>query len=138
MGVMRLRTLLAVVALVVLAVSTTAARQIWAGGYGRFPPKFATPTTFGGGFNFCRLMFTSDHREKRGWSTDYPGADINFSIRLAELTKTRVTLDTNHGGDPEYVVVRPTDPALFQCPFILVEDGGTAAFSDGDVIALRE
>ncbi len=113
--------------------------QIWRGGYGGYtPPRFPTASTFRGAFNFCRLMFTSDHSEKRGWSTDYPGADINFSIRLAELTKTRVTLDTNHGGDPEYVVVRPTDPALFQCPFILVEDGGTAAFSDGDVIALRE
>ena len=45
------------------------------------PPRFATPASFQGGFNFCRLMFTSDHREKQGWSTDYPGADINFSIR---------------------------------------------------------
>ena len=27
-----------------------------------------------------------------GWGTDYPNADINFSIRLSELTKTQVGL----------------------------------------------
>ena len=37
-------------------------------------------------------MFTSDHREKQGWGTDYPGADINFSIRVSELTKINVTM----------------------------------------------
>jgi multidrug efflux pump subunit AcrB len=37
-------------------------------------PKHAIPTTFAGAFNHCRLMFTSDRREKRGWSTDYRGA----------------------------------------------------------------
>src|SRR5437773_663815 len=81
--------------------------RIWAGGYGYTPPKFPTNTTFGNGFNFCRLMFTSDHREKRGWDTDYPGADINFSVRLSELTKTRVSMmDSSEGGEPDHVVVR--------------------------------
>ena len=42
------------------------------------PPRFATAKSFQGGFNFCRLMFTSDHREKQGWGTDYPDADLNF------------------------------------------------------------
>ena len=37
-------------------------------------------------------MFASDRREKQGWSTDYPGADINFSVRLAELTKAHVKM----------------------------------------------
>ena len=44
-------------------------------------------------------MFTSDRREKQGWSTDYPGADINFSVRLAELTKVRVAM-THDGEEP--------------------------------------
>jgi hypothetical protein len=70
-------------ALGVIASAATAAAQIWAGGYGRTPPRFPTETTFQGGFNFCRAMFQSDRREKQGWGTDYPGADINFSIRLA-------------------------------------------------------
>ena len=113
--------------------------QLWSGGYGDFPPRFATKTTFRGEFNFCRLMFQSNRREKRGWGTDYPGADINFSIRLAELTKTRVSMtDASEGGEPDHVVVRATDEALFQCPFVLVEDGGGAHFNDQEVIQLRE
>jgi len=110
--------------------------QIWRGGYGRTPPKFPTSTTFKGGFNFCRVLFSSNRREKRGWDTDYPGADINFSIRLSELTKTRVPLE-HAGGDPDHVVVRITDDALFQCPFVLMEDAGTAWFSDEEVTQLR-
>ena len=54
-------------------------------------------------------MFTSDRREKQGWGTDYPGADINFSVRLAELTKVRVGM--THDGEeevPDAVVVRLT------------------------------
>lgn len=115
--------------------------QIWRGGYGGFTPtKFPTRTSFTGGFNFCRAMFMSDHREKRGWDTDYPGADINFSIRLAELTKAHVRMDPRSGeaGDPEYVVVRLTDDALFQCPFVLMEDAGSARFSEQEVRRLRE
>jgi len=113
--------------------------QVWRGGYGSTAPRFPTKATFGNGFTFCRLMFTSNRREKRGWETDYPGADINFSIRLAELTKTRVsTMGASEDGEPDHVVVRPTDEALFQCPYILVEDGGGAHFGEQDVIQLRE
>jgi hypothetical protein len=77
-------------------------------------------------------MFRSDRREKRGWSTDYPGADLNFSTRLAELTKAPVTM--RHDSDegelvPDAVVVRLTDAALFKCPYILMQDAGTARFS---------
>ncbi len=115
------------------------AQRIWSGFYGRTPPKFPTATTFDGNFHFCRVMFTSDRREKQGWSTDYPGADINFSVRLAELTKVRVTL-TQDGEEevPDAVVVRLTDDALFECPFTLMEDAGTARFTDSEVQRLRE
>ena len=71
-----------------------------------------------------------------GWRTDYPGADINFSIRFAELTKTAVSKD--HDGEPEYFVVRSSDDdALFACPFIHMEDPGTADSSDADVQQLQ-
>src|SRR6266540_4262783 len=113
------------------------AQQIFSGYYGYTPPRFPNANSFKGSFNFCRGMFTSNRREKRGWDTDYPGADINFSIRLSELTKTRVTKQTTH-SDPEYVVVRLTDQALFQCPFLLFEDAGTAIFNDQEVVQLRE
>jgi hypothetical protein len=122
-----------------ITIAATAAAQIWAGGYGRTPPRFPTATTFQGGFNFCRAMFRSDRREKQGWGTDYPGADINFSIRVSELTKINVTMrDDTEVPEPDAVVVRLTDEALFNCPFILMEDAGTARFSEDEVDRLQE
>ena len=82
-------------------------------------------------------MFASNRREKRGWDTDYPGAEINFSVRLAELTKTRVTQQPN-GTAAEYVVVRLTDPSLFQCPFVLMQDAGTAFFNAEEIARFRD
>jgi hypothetical protein len=120
--------------------STLHAQRIWSGYYGRTPPKFPTPTTFEGSFHFCRILFTSDRREKQGWQTDYPGADINFSVRLAELTKVRVKFVREDGEEdvPDAVVVRLTDEALFQCPFTLMQDAGTLRFTDVEVQHLRE
>jgi hypothetical protein len=135
-------TILGIIGVVAAGITAAHAQQIWAGGYGRTPPRFATPASFGGGFNFCRVMFQSDHREKQGWSTDYPGADINFSIRLAELTKVQIKMRADDDGEgealPETVVVRLTDEALFQCPFIFMEDAGTARFNAIEVERLRE
>jgi hypothetical protein len=121
-------------------VGVTDAQQIWRGGYGTTPPRFPTPTTFGGSFNFCRVMFSSDRREKHGWDTDYPGADINFSIRLSELTKADVKMDHRGSEDetPDAVVVRLTDEALFQCPFVIMEDAGTARLNGPEAARLRE
>ena len=82
-------------------------------------------------------MFASNRREKRGWDTDYPGAEINFSVRLAELTKTRVTQQPD-GRAAEFVVVRLTDPSLFQCPFVLMEDAGTASFNAEEIAQFRQ
>jgi hypothetical protein len=128
---------LATVAAALAVVAGVAQAQIWRGGYGFYGvPKHPTSTTFAGGFNHCRLMFMSDHREKRGWSTDYPGADINFSVRLGELTRTRIITDRT--GDPDYITVAATEPSLFMCPYILVQDGGSARFSDEEVLKLRE
>ena len=42
------------------------------------------------------------------------------------------------GTEAEYVVVRLTDEALFQCPFVLMEDAGTALFSEQEVRTFRE
>jgi hypothetical protein len=135
----RLGTFLAAIAL--MGIAATAAAQIWRGGYGGgTPPRLPTATSFGGGFNFCRVMFTSDHREKQGWRTDYPGADINFSVRLGELTKIQVKMiDDGEGGqDPDAVVVQLTDAALFQCPFIFMEDAGTMRLRPGEVQPLQD
>jgi hypothetical protein len=129
-----------VAVLIVAGASVGFAQRIWSGGYGYTPPRFPTAQSFSGGFTFCRAMFQSDRREKRGWSTDYPGADLNFSTRLAELTKANVTMrdDADEGRMPDAVVVRLTDAALFKCPFILMEDAGTADFSDEEAARLRD
>ena len=132
-------TLVAILGVLGAGITVVQAQRIWSGYYGRTPPKFATATTFDGSFNFCRVLFQSDRREKQGWSTDYPGADLNFSVRLAELTK--VHIKWTHDGEeevPDAVVVRLTDEALFQCPFSFMEDAGTARFTDIEVHRLRE
>jgi hypothetical protein len=99
--------------------------------------RFPTANSFDGAFNFCRLYFDRTRSEYggQGWWTDYPDADINFMIRLSELTKTHVSQDP--GGQPNHLVVRATDPALFDCPFVTIEDSGTAEFSEAEVAGLR-
>lgn len=122
-----------------IGVAAAHAQRIWSGYYGRTPPRFPTATTFDGSFHFCRIMFTSDRREKQGWGTDYPGADLNLSVRLAELTNVRVAMTRDGEEDvPDAVVVRLTDPALFSCPFTFMEDAGTARFTDEEVQRLRD
>jgi hypothetical protein len=129
-----------VIAIVGVSVAVCYAQQIWANGYGSTAAKFPTKDTFTGSFVFCRAIFDSDRREKSGWRTDYPGADINFSIRLSELTKTDVKMlhGTGEGDMPDPVAVRLTDDSLFQCPFILMEDAGTARFDGLQATRLRE
>jgi hypothetical protein len=120
-----------------LAAAGVAAQQRW-GRLNRAPPRFPTADSFDGAFNFCRGMYTSVRSEPggMGWWTDYPDADINFSIRLAELTKTRVS--RARGDEPNHLVVRLTDDALFQCPYLHMEDVGTLQFSDDEVLRVRE
>ena len=124
----------------IVVLFTTAFAAQW-GQWGRLryaPPRFPDKTSFDGTFNFCRGMYDSDRREPggMGWWTDYPDADINFSIRLSELTKTRVGRQSN--GEPNHLVVRLTDDALFNCPWIEMEDVGTMRLTDVEVKRLRE
>ncbi|MFN7913967.1 MAG: DUF4159 domain-containing protein [Vicinamibacterales bacterium] len=137
-GIRRAGTAAIAVALVVSSLAVVQAQRIFSGFYGFAPPKFPTATTYDGQFNFCRAYFESDRREKQGWGTDYPGADLNFSTRLAELTKVpvkRVLQGTEMV--PDAVVVRLTDDWLFKCSFLLMEDAGTARFSEAEVERLR-
>jgi hypothetical protein len=128
------------VALVMVMASAAAAqfgRFQGFGGFRRYPMRFPTADTFGRGFNFCRAVYTSTRAENggQGWGTDYPDADLNFSIRLSELTRTRVSFAAD--GRPDYLTVRLTDDALFQCPYLHMEDVGTVTFSEREVEALR-
>ena len=125
----------------ILCIATTATAQFTGRfrDYGphRYPAKFASADSFGNGFTFCRALYTSGRREAggQGWSTDYPDADLNFSVRLSELTTTRVSFD-NYGA-PDHFVVRLTEDALYQCPYLHMEDVGTASFNPEEMEALR-
>ena len=119
--------------------SVAFAQRIWTGG-GRFyrePPKWVKEADFDGSFLYCRGFYTSVVREAggQGWSTDYPGADNNFSVRLAELTRVHVKL--NEDRQPNFGVVSLTDPLLFKCPILFMEDVGTLEFSQTEVQAMR-
>jgi hypothetical protein len=106
--------------------------------FSRVPPREPTADSFDGGFTFCRGMYTQVRtmRSGMGWGTDYPDADINFSIRLSELTKTRVSRRPD--GEPNHFTVRLTDDNLFNCPYLHMEDMGSARFTDEEVARLRE
>jgi hypothetical protein len=67
---------------------------------------------------------------------DYPRADVNLSIRLSELTKTRVSFDGDK--EPRHFVLQLTDPSLFRCPFIMMTEPGSLQFDDAEVERLRE
>jgi len=135
------RRLAAAVCLTLVATAPLAyAQRIWVGG-GRFyrePPKWATPADFDGSYLYCRGFYRSVVREAggQGWSTDYPGADNNFSVRLAELTRVRVRFDENR--QPNYAVVRLDDPMLFRCPFLFLEAPGALRFEDEEIEPLRK
>ena len=125
------RTALLFVLLTLIA--TTAAAQFSRGFLGA---RVATPRDFTGRFHFCRLVYDNATRGGGGsWATDYPRADINMSIRLSELTKTRVSFTP--GGDPNHLLVRPTSDELFQCPFVMMAAPGASYFDDEDAARLR-
>ncbi|MBI4421224.1 MAG: DUF4159 domain-containing protein [Gemmatimonadetes bacterium] len=116
------------------ATSTEAQYRYWEG---RTPPRFPPPGAFDRGFVFCRLMYASVYREAggMGWSTDYPQAEINFMVRLSELTLTGVAFEGPER--PSYYVVRLTDDALFGCPFIMASDVGTIGLTPEEGSRLR-
>jgi hypothetical protein len=142
MASVRLRRLAMCTAVALLASASLGfAQRVWrgwgGGGFRRVTPKWAAAENFDGSFNFCRGYYTSDRREAggSGADTDYPGADNNFSVRLAELTEVHVKLDAT--GRPDHVVVRLTDPLLYRCPMLYMEDVGTVHFSNDEVQNLR-
>lgn len=136
----RARVVLAVAG-IIAALSVTYAQQIWVGrgigGFSRMAPKWATPDDFDGSFVYCRGYYEQVRYEDggMGWWTDYPGADNNFLVRLAELTTVAVKLDKTR--QPNFVVVALTDPMLYRCPLLFMEDVGTLEFTEDEARALR-
>jgi len=105
------------------------------GGFFRSGPS-STAWIYDGRFIFCRLATQRNPNGDGGdWSVDYPRADLNFPFRLGELTETPISHDDR--GQPNHVVVTPTDPHLFECPFIMLTEPAGTMFSDDEAAALR-
>jgi hypothetical protein len=128
----RVTAALLLLAILALAVSGEAQRRR------RFGPsvRLATPESFEGDFHFCRVAFRGNpYGYGGGWGVDYPRADVNLSIRLSELTKTRVSMSPD--GEPNSLVVRLSDEALYHCPFIMMTEVGAVYFDEQEAESLR-
>ncbi len=121
----------------ILALAASAAFGQW-GWRTRYPPRIRPPEQRDAGFSFCRLMYSSEYtgRGMGRWSTDYPYADINFMIRLSEMSTTSVNFDAE--DEPIHWVVPVTNDALFGCPFIIASAVGSMVLSEEDAGRLRE
>jgi hypothetical protein len=81
-------------------------------------------------FTFVRIKYDSHgYRRGGGWATDYRDSDLNFSLRLQQLTSLKV--------NPEPIVLELTDPKLFDYPFIYIIEPGALTFSPAEMKALR-
>ena len=85
----------------------------------------------------CHMLYTSVRREANGagWRTDYPWGQRHLLIRLSEITKTRVSWLSPEV--PHAWLVRLTDDALFNCPYLMASDVGTIGLSDVEAARLR-
>lgn len=92
----------------------------WSGGgrRGGTPSRDSFPTwEIPSGFRHDVFTFTRIEFDSLGpfgwhdrWDNDYPDGDWNFSMRLHQLTSLEV--------DPNGLVLRLTDPRLFDSPFV--------------------
>ena len=101
--------------------------------------RLSTADDVDGSFQFCRIIFNGDGRgdyQGGSWNVDWPRADINLSIRLSELTKTTVGMLGD--GEPNHLLLRLTDEVLYQCPFIMMTEVGSASISEAEGAKLRD
>ncbi len=85
----------------------------------------------------CHILYTSVRREANGagWRTDYPWGQRHLLIRLSEMTRTRVSWLA--AGVPHVWLVRLTDDALFECPYLMASDVGTIGLTEAEAARLR-
>lgn len=116
------------------------------GGFGEFgglrgeqgdPAELPPKERPDGNFTACHILYTSVRREPAGagWRTDYPWGERHLLMRLAELTKTHVS--RAESKVPHSWLVRLTDDALFDCPYLMASDVGTIGLSDAEAARLR-
>jgi hypothetical protein len=113
------------------------ARQTDSGSTGT--PNWTNPPGFEKDvFTFVRVIYRrapngpgiSATASGRGWITDYPDSDLNLSYRLQQLTSLKV--------DPDDRVLRLTDPALLDYPWIYMVEPGGLALKEDEIPALRK
>jgi hypothetical protein len=110
------------------------------GGYGRrfdrqiynLPPRDIFPSNT---FTFCRVRYTSNGA-RWDWSTDYPDSDLNFPMRLSELTTIRV--EKTADGEAKHVVVGLTEPDLLDYPFAYLLEALSMALTEPERAGLRQ
>jgi len=89
------------------------------------------------GFTFCRLRYNNVRRaRKSGWGDDYPEADYNFMVRLAELTTSPISRWNN--GDPGFANVTPMDPDLFRCPYLRMQNAANYEFTAEETARMHD
>jgi hypothetical protein len=89
------------------------------------------------GFTFCRLYYQNIRRaRKSGWGDDYPQADYNFLVRLSELTRAPISRWNN--GDPGFANVTATDPNLFRCPYLRMQNAANYDFTPEETVRMHD
>ena len=83
-------------------------------------------------FTFARIKYTSRRNNwgRPQWAVDWPDSDLNLSYRLQELTSLKVA--------PQGVVVRFTDPEIFDYPFTYLIEPGEIALTPAEVEGMRQ
>ena len=121
-----------------LCVAVTAATAHAQFGRGFRGADVATAKDFDGRFHYCRVVYRSAFNGRGGgsWTTDYPRADINMSIRLSELTK--ISVSKAPSGDPRHLLVRLGGDEMFQCPLMILSAPGGLMIDPTEAPRLRE
>src|SRR2546426_11808894 len=84
-------------------------------------------------FTFVRIIRDRDpygSRSAGSWITDFPDSDLNLSFRLQQVTSMKT--------DPDGRLLRLTDPALFDYPWIYMVEPGALLLHDDEVPILRK
>lgn len=131
---MRTARIASLVLVLTFALAVGVEAQFGRGGF--FGTRVASERDYDGRFHYCRVVYQPAFDGTGGnWTTDYPRADANMSIRLSELTKVDVSF---RSGQPNHLLVRPSGDELFQCPLVILSAPGRALIDGQDIPRLRE
>jgi hypothetical protein len=79
-------------------------------------------------FTFARLRY-NDYRGSWKWTIDFPDSDLNFSLRLQQLTSLKV--------NPDPVIVDLYSDRIFDYPFVYMIEPGLLSFDESEIARLR-